>query len=326
MQYDLAIVGAGPAGLATAINAAKKGLKVHVFERREVLGDRPGESLHPGVSVILKQLDVDLDSLGFARFPAIFHKTERQRIGFGGTADEPWLGYQAIPKTLDEELLRVARHWGVHVSLGCAVRGIELTKGGYRLTLYDNSTFAADWLVDAAGHRGINNAQWTRVSPSLYAGWTLDAASESTQASDWEPTFCARSDGWTYQARITNSIISTTELSLLGHKPSRPKAALSYRGFDVTWRHRLQIMRPRMFRVGDAAFTVDPAGGKGVLRALMSGIMAAHCLLECPKQAIDCYQEWALDWFKSETKELAQIYAQEPFCQGWADKFSRQDM
>ena len=34
-KYDLVIVGAGPAGLSAAIEAAKRGLKVVVFDENE---------------------------------------------------------------------------------------------------------------------------------------------------------------------------------------------------------------------------------------------------------------------------------------------------
>ena len=35
---DVAVVGAGPGGLYAAIEALKRGLKVHVFDKKEVIG------------------------------------------------------------------------------------------------------------------------------------------------------------------------------------------------------------------------------------------------------------------------------------------------
>ena len=40
-RYDLIVIGAGPAGLSAAIEAASKGLKVVVFDEN----DRPGGQL-----------------------------------------------------------------------------------------------------------------------------------------------------------------------------------------------------------------------------------------------------------------------------------------
>src|SRR5436309_1351922 len=55
---DLIVVGGGPAGAAAGIWALTRGLSVTLLERSAVPRARPGETLHPGVEPIFRQLGV----------------------------------------------------------------------------------------------------------------------------------------------------------------------------------------------------------------------------------------------------------------------------
>ncbi|HEY0883230.1 MAG TPA: FAD-dependent oxidoreductase, partial [Archangium sp.] len=58
-RIDVAIIGGGPAGLATAIGAASRGLSVEVFERRPGPVDKAcGEGLMPAGLAALERLGV----------------------------------------------------------------------------------------------------------------------------------------------------------------------------------------------------------------------------------------------------------------------------
>jgi 2-polyprenyl-6-methoxyphenol hydroxylase-like FAD-dependent oxidoreductase len=67
-DFDVGIVGAGPAGTAAAIVCARAGLRVLIIEREPFPRDRPGESLHPGVEPILQSLGVGSELSSLARF------------------------------------------------------------------------------------------------------------------------------------------------------------------------------------------------------------------------------------------------------------------
>ena len=57
---DLLVVGGGPAGLATALHAARRGLDVEVWEPRPGAVDKAcGEGLMPGAVAALRELGVD---------------------------------------------------------------------------------------------------------------------------------------------------------------------------------------------------------------------------------------------------------------------------
>src|SRR5271169_6780525 len=63
MQSDVLVVGAGPAGVATAIACALKSLQVTVFDSRKPPIDKPcGEGLLPEAVTALHKLGIELDS------------------------------------------------------------------------------------------------------------------------------------------------------------------------------------------------------------------------------------------------------------------------
>ena len=67
MSADLAIVGGGPVGLATAIEARRAGLEVTVFDQRRPPIDKAcGEGLMPDGVELLEGMGVELEGSGKA--------------------------------------------------------------------------------------------------------------------------------------------------------------------------------------------------------------------------------------------------------------------
>ncbi len=63
MTSDVVVVGAGPAGIATAIAASLKGLRVTVLDSRKPPIDKPcGEGLLPQAVTALRKIGIELDS------------------------------------------------------------------------------------------------------------------------------------------------------------------------------------------------------------------------------------------------------------------------
>src|SRR5262249_45962226 len=98
--------------------------------------------------------------------------------------------------------------------------------------------------------------------------------------------------------------------ALRGLRPLGPTC-----GAEVTWRKAHAPAGPGYFLVGDAAAVLDPASSHGVLKALMSGMMAAHLLGQVfrrccpPTAAADAYHGWLWDWFEHDVQKLQQLYA-----------------
>lgn len=82
----------------------------------------------------------------------------------------------------------------------------------------------------------------------------------------------------------------------------------------MTWR---AVKRPAglgYFIIGDAATVLDPASSHGVLKAIMTGMMAAHSISRIIAHAseriiTDSYCRWIHDWFEHDVSKLQKLYA-----------------
>jgi flavin-dependent dehydrogenase len=87
------------------------------------------------------------------------------------------------------------------------------------------------------------------------------------------------------------------------------------RGADVTWRRAWPAAGLGWFLVGDAAFVLDPTSSHGVLKALMSGRMAGHCIaavahgLASEGESVLRYNDWISRWFEVDVARLTKHYA-----------------
>jgi len=95
------------------------------------------------------------------------------------------------------------------------------------------------------------------------------------------------------------------------------------RGADVTWRVCPQAAGNGFFIAGDAAFVLDPAASQGVLKALMSGMMAAHAVIQArssPWHELSIqqqYQHWVYEWFHRDRRKMSEFYLTHPFPPAW---------
>lgn len=77
----------------------------------------------------------------------------------------------------------------------------------------------------------------------------------------------------------------------------------------MAWRIAKQRVGPQFFLVGDAACTLDPSAGHGVLCVLMTGMMASYLISKInknyllPHQAYDYYHLWVTQWFEHDACE-----------------------
>ena len=95
------------------------------------------------------------------------------------------------------------------------------------------------------------------------------------------------------------------------------------RGADVTWRIVSQPAGNGYFLVGDAAMVLDPASSHGVLKAIMSGMMAGHLIASelldkiTEQEAVLYYCEWINNWFRNDVEQLSKLYAMLPNPPAW---------
>ena len=157
--------------------------------------------------------------------------------------------------------------------------------------------------------------------PAPLTAW-YGYASGRCPSRDVAPALVADPDGaeWTWTARVRPELYAWTRLSfasegrgcraapaeLAGLTPLAPP-----RGADVTWRSA-GAAGPGYALAGDAAAVLDPAAGRGVLRALMTGIAAGSAAVGGRSAPADLgfrgYRAWLSAWVESDVGEMRARY------------------
>ena len=329
LDTDVIVAGGGPAGTATAISCVRRGLRVHLFEQAAFSAHRPGETLHPGVEPLLRQLGLGdrFQATVGARHSGIWLHWggRRQFQPYGNDQDGVWHGFQVSRIAFDQLLLNYANEQGVEVRQPCAIDRVQLGQGNEVRVLTGAGPFSARIIVDATGRsswlsRRLGIARATR-SPRLIARYGYAAGSCSGRYE--APELAGNSRGWVWTAMVQPGLYHWTYLAADGSRPHPSWVPVDLRGLtavgpskgaDVTWRIVAQPAHPAWFIVGDAACLLDPLSSKGVLRAMMSGIASAHLIAGvlngriAAAAAANVYQNWLHDWFAREALSLATFY------------------
>jgi flavin-dependent dehydrogenase len=327
LDADVVVVGGGPAGAATAIACAARGLRVILCEREKLGRDRPGETLHPGAEALLAQLGMADQLVGSAgaRHPGIWIEWggARRFEPFGGDAGNRWQGFQVWRADFDARLVERARGLGVDVRRPSTVTGLIANEGAVRGVETESGPIAARMVVDATGAarrlaRALGVASPPR-SPRLIARYGY--AGGACPARDEAPLLVGDASGWTWSARVRRGVYQWTSVRFGsrsgGGAPEEFRDLTPMgpaRGADVTWRMTDRAAGPGWFIVGDAAATLDPTSSHGVLKALLSGITAGHLIAagldgKAPGGEIAAaYHEWIAGWFAADAAHLRAFY------------------
>ena len=328
--YDLLAIGAGPAGCAAAITAAAAGATVCLIDRTASPRERPGETLHPGAVPLLERLGIgDAITDGrFVRDPGVAIATEAgcRFEGYGTDDGGPWYGLQVPGATLDALLRRRASALGVDIHLGeSALRplvadhrviGVRTDRACIRARLVVDGTGGRHWL---ARHLAL---PIHRLSPPLIAHYGYAHADDGAACP--VPLFEVDAEGWTWSAQVTDRLLHWTRLNFHKGPPARqwrpdrwrrlPPAG-PVRRANVTWRQSADVAGSGYFLCGDAATVMDPAASHGVLKALMSGMLAGHLAAAiCRQPAYEAqaradFTAWINDRARADTDAMRELYA-----------------
>jgi flavin-dependent dehydrogenase len=335
-RTDVLIIGGGPGGSAAAIHCASAGLEVTLIEGESFPRERQGETLHPGVEPLLKQLGVfeQVVRAGFLRHEGnwVTWNSPARFEPFGADEHGPWLGYQAWRADFDLILLDRARQLGVRVMQPCRagaplldntrVTGVETAEESVSSTFVIDAAGGSHWL---ARHLSLPVERW---SPPLIARFRYFEG--DCPARDEAPAIVADENGWTWTAQVKKNIYQWTRLAFqkeagqaTAHEFERLKPLDRVHGADVTWRLVARPAGPGYFLAGDAAALLDPASSHGALKAMMSGIMAAHLIAQVmvhnapAARVAAAYCHWMQDWFFHDVRAMLELYAQLPCPPDW---------
>jgi flavin-dependent dehydrogenase len=339
-DFDVIVVGGGPAGTAAAIRCCDLGLRVLLLENNPCTPERPSEALHPGIEPLLRLLGVDaqIQAVGFPRHKGftILSRTGSTFNDFGAGEESALQAYLVNPAVLRAILLDRAVDCGTSVSR--RERAIHPVCSDGRVTgvKTQQSVYSAAFVVDAAGPshwlcRQLR-LQLHRTSVPLFARYGWVEAPEPPQKNVRLPAFGINEKGWTWTAPDSHQRHFWVSLSLeFANQSNRARPddefdlhkAGRVRTSDVTWRIVRPCAGPGYFAVGDAAWVLDPASSHGVLKALMSGVCAAEGLKESladPTRSTEQqkrYCKWAEGWFCADSAALISLYSDIEAASAW---------
>ena len=317
-SVDIAVIGAGPAGAAVAIQAARLGASVVVFDKAPYGRDKVcGDGLTPRAVGALNELKIDL---------ADAHHIDGLRMIAGRTVRElPWPGTSRFPahgavwprRRLDAALIDAAGAAGADlvweteatpVFDGDRVIGVDA--GGERLS--------AGLVVAATGAPGAVARMLgaTRVEGEPY-GIAIRSYVESPRHADRHIEACltmrdAKGNsvpgyGWMFPAGDGTVNIGVGALSTMkGYKELNLSSLIDLYRDQVreAWGVGPYLEKPRAWRlpmtarrrhgpgwvaVGDAAGLVNPMNGEGIDYGLESGMLVADLFVADPASAPEEY-------------------------------------
>lgn len=313
--WDVAIVGAGPAGSALAMRLADAGVSVVLFEAARFDRPRVGESLTPSVRPLLDDLGVWDAVLGTNPIPS--WGTRSIWSDPGADADthshlsNPYgQGWHVDRRAFDEALATAAADRGAELRLGTRVTKAVHDDRGWRLdvgTETDDGAaqqVAARVVIDASGRNGrlarVLGARRLVFDHLVAVGRTWHDVESADQCVLVE----AVPEGWWYSAPLPGR----GQITLLMTDADVCRAGRLTE--DDTWLNALGRTRETGGRVsgatvdgpvrsnaacsgrtirsdtrpwlsvGDAALAVDPLTGSGVTRALRTAEAAAGTVLD----------------------------------------------
>ena len=292
-QFDLAIVGGGPAGAAAAITAARMGAKAVLFEARDFPRHRVcGEFVSAESLDLLFGLLRDAPEAAalFAKAPVI----NRTCLLFGGRVIEAAVSPAALSISrydLDALLWDAAQSAGVEAHSNCEAIASD-GDGPFALQTCAGSYTSRALIVAAGRWSQFTSDRTLPPGPKwigLKAHYREPNAKLSSDLYFFENGYCGvqpvAADVVNACAMVRSDRASSLEQVFALHPRLAGRAAgwhplmqpvstapLVYR--------KPQPVRDSMMFVGDAAAFIDPFAGDGISIALRSGRVAAECLRE----------------------------------------------
>jgi flavin-dependent dehydrogenase len=280
--FDLAVVGAGPAGSAAAITAANRGLKVLLLEAGQYPRHKVcGEFVSAESAEILRYL-LENDSL----FAAPRITTAKLHSGTTScTIPLASPGYSIPRIVLDDVLWRCAQSHGIE----CRIESVaEVVRGNDEFRIKTTSSdYRARSVVNASG-------RWSRLSRRISKGqpWIGLKAHFAGPTDDAVDLYFLK-NGYCGVQMVEPGILNACALVRQGSAKdladvfaADPQLAAR----SENWRQTTQLFATApvylgpgspvidgMLQAGDAAGFVDPFVGDGISLALRSGVLAGRC-------------------------------------------------
>lgn len=297
-EWDVAVIGAGPAGLAAASAAAAAGARTIVFERAE----------HPRY----KTCGGGLIGASLAAVGQEVHWPARDRIDtatftldgqrpFTRQHTEPILA-MVLREEFDDALRLRAVELGATLRQRCTVRAIEAEADGARVRLADGTTVSAQVVVGADGSSGVSARHIGVEFSQVDLGLEVEVKATAGVQRQWRGRVLLDwgqlpgSYGWVFPKddRLTVGVIAargqgsgTKEYLRAFIDRLKLGSCEVIRDSGHLTRCRTSgsdLRKGRVLVAGDAAGLLEPWTREGISFALRSGALAGACAAKAATQ------------------------------------------
>ncbi len=285
-QYDLIVVGAGPAGSACAITAARAGAKVLLLEKDQFPRQKVcGEFVSPESLGLLHGFlqDARFRSCPQVVSSRIFLDNKVLKLPVSPAA-------QSIPRfDLDPALFAAAEKAGVAGCEGVAVKDVQRDEVFYVRT--SGSTYAARAVVNSTG-------RWSKLTQfdvagkdkwiGLKAHFTEPSPPQTVDLYFFSSGYCGVTPVGPNSVNACAMVRADAAHTLEDVFAKEPRLFQRSRAwqplFPLVTTSPLYFREPEtesdgMFLAGDAAGFIDPFAGDGISLALQSGTLVAQSIV-----------------------------------------------
>jgi flavin-dependent dehydrogenase len=361
LEYDIVIVGAGPAGCAAALRLRQQGLRVALVDPVKQGRLKVGESL-PGASIRL------LRSLGINALSELLSEDQYEACTANRSAwgSEQWTytdalrnpeggGWHVVRHEFDAALRRKAIGAGVDFYSG-KVGSIAFNKNhtiSFK-TRHPNLPEAihTSWLIDATGRAAAVTRQFgvERIKHSSQMA-AICWLHPHPQDEDRTTTIKSVANGWWYTSRLPDgsrvlsfhglpetvaSFVKDPEAylreanatHLINYNLHASHLLEGIKARDASVSRATQVHGNNWLAVGDAALSFDPLSSQGIFFALYSGLKAADAIVKTRDRdtnALTQYQQQVNSVFQANQRSRAHFYTAERRFLGegyWASSLS----
>jgi flavin-dependent dehydrogenase len=295
MHADVVVVGAGPAGLATAISARLSGLRVTAIDARKPLIDKPcGEGLLPEAVAGLRRIGVELNSNLAFPFTGIRFSDEHCSASAKIASGE---AFGLRRTTLHQLLIDRAKDVGVQLLWGARIS--DFGNCGIRV---DGKLLPFQWLVGADGQNS-SVRRWAKLGPRrrIHSRFGFRRHYQIAPWSDqvevhWGER-CQMFVTPTGAREVCIALISSdphlridralTQLPEVARRLDGSQPASTESGVVTALVRARAVARGNLALVGDASCTVDGIAGLGLSLALQQ---AGHLAESLARGELACYE------------------------------------
>ncbi len=326
-EKSICILGAGPAGLVTAIKLKQLGYNPFVLDFKKAVGIDFVQSLSPGVFTLLETVGIGLNELHEVCRPIArsfkFWNGEMIEI-------ESPPGFLTERNQFDSWLQKIAIEKGISLLPDARVISLEETSEGWKIYLKQDGKYQtchAGFLVDASGKRSIIRGIKKRVAATTLA---ISGCWDNTGMAENETLLESGSNYWLWGAMLSSGTFHATlfmdpELSRIPGGDGLVRLYKYYLGRtqlfkgcltgklhgnlvanDVTPFYYEKPSGLNYIKVGESSVGLDPVSSQGIQSSMAGAIQSAiviNTILANPNQAVP-----AIDFYKERQQELISFH------------------